>query len=470
MRILIDPGIMPPAQMVDLARRATNNVSFITEDVALREYYLRLDPGTSMALYPRMRERWPRDDAGQDLRADSVQIWQKLIDDHQTMMIFDRTTRLPLSSSLKTALIIDQVVRCQSYLENVKPDLLVYMATPHNITTWIFARVAEELGTRVRFFQLTLLPWRLALMEGIRRDAALIPPLSGTAGANEELLAIDYAERKKGSFEQAYPKYERDRLKRNGGRHYNLATDLLRSWKRPDLILNKALCYRSYKSLARAPSAGDSYVILFLHFQPERTTLPEAYGFAQQLAAIIAIATALPEGTRLYVKEHPTTFTHDCLWKERLPFWYRMIAAIKNVQLIPIETDPYGLMEASICVSTIAGTVAGEALVRGKPVVAFGRGAITLVQSEGLYRYADQKGLREFFSGLGSRRTESFDLLEYYYSIAERTYSGAEGHADFDAIQSDLTNVRFSAMTTAFADMMGVTHGGESKPEAKVAC
>jgi hypothetical protein len=470
MRVLIDPGIMPPARMVDLASRATNNVSFITEDVSLREDYLRLDPTVSMARYPRMHDRRPREDAGRSLRADSVKIWQKVIDDHQTMMIFDRTTRVPLSSSLKIALIIGQVVRCQAYLETARPDLLVYMATPHNITTWIFARVAEELGTRVRYFQLTLLPWRLALMEGMRRDAALVPPPSAAVSATEELLASDYAERKKGSFDQAYPQYEKDRLKRNRGRHYSLSADLLRSWRRPDLILNKALCYRTYTELARAPSPGDSYVILFLHFQPERTTLPEAYGFAQQLAAIIALAAALPEGTRLYVKEHPSTFTQDCLWKERLPFWYRRIAAMENVQLIPIEADPYRLIENSICVSTIAGTVAGEALVRGKPVVAFGRGAITLVQTDGLHRYADQLALREFFAGFGTRPMNSFHLLEYFYSVAERTYSGDGGHSNFDAIQSNLTSIRFAAMASAFADMMGVTSVGELKPEASVAC
>ena len=77
--------------------------------------------------------------------------------------------------------------------------------------------------------------------------------------------------------------------------------------------------------------------VFFLHFQPERTTLPEGYGFAQQLAAIIALDGALPEGTKLYVKEHPTTFTHDCMWKERLPFWYRLIDKFTKVQLVSIR-------------------------------------------------------------------------------------------------------------------------------------
>ena len=235
-------------------------------------------------------------------------------------------------------------------------------------------------------------------------------------------------------------------------------------------MLNKALCYRTYQRWRGRPSPGDTYVILFLHFQPERTTLPEAYGFAQQVAAIIALAAALPEGTHLYVKEHPTTFTHDCLWKERLPFWYPHDRSYQNVQLVPIETDPYELMEGSICVSTIAGTVAGEALIRGKPVVVFGRGAITLVQSEGLHKYADQKGLREFLAGLGIRRPHSFDLLEYYYDIAGKTYSGAEGHADFDAIQVESYERPLRGDGQRICRYDGRHASGELKAEAGVAC
>jgi hypothetical protein len=456
MKILIDPGIMPAEQMVDFRRRAAHDVSFITDNAALRAEYLRCDPAAVMPLYPRMRELRARSGAGRGLRADPVRIWQKLIDDHQTLMIFDRTARIPLSNSMKIALIIDHIIECQLYLEANAPDLLVYMATPHDIIRWVFARVAEELGVRVQYFQETLLPWRFALMEGISRDAVPVPPLAVATSVNERALATDYAKQKQGSFEEAFPKYERDRLNRNRGRYYNFGRDLIRSWKRPDLMLNKWLCYRAYQALARGPVEGDKYAIFFMHFQPERTTLPEGYGFAQQLAAIIALDDALPEGTKLYVKEHPTTFTHDCMWKERLPFWYSLIDKIRNVQLVSIGADPYELMDKSVCVSTIAGTVAGEALIRGKPVVIFGRGSISLAETPGLHKYVEQRALRAFLESSNAKRPAPFSLLNYFGDIAGNTYSGAEGHQEFDSIQANLERVRFAALSAAYADIMGV--------------
>jgi hypothetical protein len=459
MRVLIDPGIMPAGKMIDLSRRASRDVSFITDGTGLREEYLRLDATIGITLYPRMRDRRSHDDAGTALRADPVRIWRKLIDDHQTLMIFDRTARMPLSSSLKIALIIDHVIQCQAYLEAETPDVLVYMATPHDIVRWIFARVAEELGVRVQYFQETLLPWRFALMEGLSSEATLVPSRLTAPSPSETLLATDYAKRKQGGFDDAFPKYESDRLKRNRGHYYNFSKDFLRSWKRPDLMLNKALCYRAYAALARAPSANDASATFFLHFQPERSTLPEAYGFAQQLAAVITLAEALPDDTRLYVKEHPAIFTADCHWKERLAFWYRLIAQVRKVQLVPIESDPYELIDRSFCVATIAGTIAGEALIRGKPVVIFGRGSISLAQAAGLHKYADQQALREFLAGLKTRQPQRFDLLEHSGDIAGKTYSGADGYSDFDAVQTHLEQVRFSALFAAFADIMGVTPG-----------
>jgi len=467
MRVLIDPGIMPARQMIDLSRRAARDVSFITDGAGPREEYLRLDPTMGIALYPRMDNSGEHDDdPGSSLRADPVRIWRKLIDDHQTLMIFDRTARLPLSNSLKIALIIDHAVRCQAFLEAKPPDVLVYMATPHDIVRWIFARVAEELGVRVQYFQETLLPWRFALMEGLSSDATLVPAQSNVASATETLLAADYAKKKQGSFDDAFPKYESDRLKRNRGHYYNFGKDFLRSWKRPDLMLNKALCYRACAALAQAPSAMEGSATFFLHFQPERSTLPEAYGFAQQLAAVIALAEALPEDARLYVKEHPSIFTADCHWKERLAFWYRLVSQVRKAQLVPIETDPYELIDRSICVATIAGTVAGEALIRGKPVVIFGRGSVSLAQAGELHKYVDQQALRKFLAGLNTQQPRRFDLLGYFNDIAGKTYSGADGYLDFDAVQADFEQVRFSALFAAFADIMGVARNSAETKQA----
>ena len=203
-------------------------------------------------------------------------------------------------------------------------------------------------------------------------------------------------------------------------------------------MLNKALCFRAYRGLSEAPSGEERFVAFFLHYQPERTTLPESYGFAQQFAALAALAAVLPPGLHLYVKEHPSIFTGDCQWDERLPFWYRRIAQIPGVRLLPIETDPYPLIDRSDCVATVAGTIGGEALIRGKPVVAFGRGALSLVRTPALHKYTDQASLRAFLADLERLRETGFTLEQYGKDIAQETYSGTADESSFGAIEERL--------------------------------
>jgi hypothetical protein len=458
MRVLVDPGIMPIGQMAALYGTARNEVRFITDSQVLKAHYEREAAGCSMDIYPELLNASPLQADYRILQTDPLSVWWKLIDNHQTYMLYDRTVRRVLSNSMKAAKMLDFSLRAQHYLEQCLPDMLVFMATPHDISRWLFARVAEELGVRVLYFQETLLPWRFALMEGLRRDATLLPPLKPSRDTAEATLTADFEARKRGSFTQAFPVYERDRLLRNKGRFYNFFSDVRRSWRRLDLVVNKALCYRAYRSLSQLPVKGERFVSFFLHFQPERTTLPESYGFGQQLGAIVALAAALPDGMQLYVKEHPSIYTRDCQWGERLPSWYRRLAQTPRVRLLPIETDPYSLIDSSECVATVAGTIGGEALIRGKPVIAFGRGAMTLVQSEALHKYTDPKALKAFLADLGKRRETGFTLRQHCADVTDKTYSGMQGETTFEQIEprQKTQDVRFAAIAAAYRDLMDV--------------
>lgn len=458
MNILIDPGIMPVGLMTELYSRASNSIGFITDEATLKSKYQRIDPACSVELYPEfVSDQIVEPNATRPSR--TISIWRKLIDDHQTHFLYDRSIHGFLSSSLKSANILDFVVRVERVLENLRPDVLVYMATPHDICRWIFSRVAEETGVRVLYFQETLLPWRFALMEGLRRDADIALPSKLAANEDEAEVTADFERRKRGSFEEAFPIYERDRLRQNRGKYYNFLRDLRKFWKRPDLVLNKALCFRTYAQLSQPPVPGERIVSFFLHYQPERTTLPESYGFGQQLAAVLALAEAVPEGTAVYVKEHPSIYTSHCLWGERLPSWYRLLAKIPGVRLLPIDTDPYALIDESLCVATIAGTIGGEALIRGKPVIAFGRGVMSLVKNPALHKYEGPEELKEFLANVENLGDVKFTMLQYLADIAESTYSGLEDEKTFAVVElrQQSEAVRFAALGRAFENLMSTS-------------
>ena len=96
--------------------------------------------------------------------------------------------------------------------------------------------------------------------------------------------------------------------------------------------------------------------------------------FVDQILMIEILSAALPDGWIIYVKEHPTQWLAFGLnyTDSRYLGYYKKIAKIKNVSLIPVETDTYALINKSQAVATVTGTAAWEGILRLKPGIIFG--------------------------------------------------------------------------------------------------
>jgi len=103
-----------------------------------------------------------------------------------------------------------------------------------------------------------------------------------------------------------------------------------------------------------------------LHVQPEFTTDVRAPFFTNQIALIENISKSMPIGYRLIVKEHPG------MKGERNGGYYREIKKLRNVQLLSPSVDSHQVIQQSDVVLTITGSSAWEAILYGKPVIAFG--------------------------------------------------------------------------------------------------
>jgi len=108
-------------------------------------------------------------------------------------------------------------------------------------------------------------------------------------------------------------------------------------------------------------------MIFPLHVQPEATTLTLAPFYVDQPTLIANIAKALPVGYQLYVKEHVMAVGRRPLGE------YERIMDIPNVKLISPDVRVRDLIQQSLGVCTITGTMGWEALVYGKPAITFGR-------------------------------------------------------------------------------------------------
>ncbi len=126
---------------------------------------------------------------------------------------------------------------------------------------------------------------------------------------------------------------------------------------------------RYYEKLSEPARKGEKYFYFALHYQPEETTAPQAGGiYSNQLIAIHLLAKSLPEGYRLYVKEHPSQ-THV----GRHTLLYDRIKRIENVRLISLKEDSYSLMRNAVAVSSMTGTVSIESVTSGIPCILFGK-------------------------------------------------------------------------------------------------
>lgn len=134
---------------------------------------------------------------------------------------------------------------------------------------------------------------------------------------------------------------------------------------------------RTYARLCRSFSVedlkGQHYIALYLHYQPEMTSLPIGGAFADQECIVRLLHASLPDGWKLLIKEHTAQLEGpaDSL-SGRWGRFYDTMNAFENVVLCDYKIDPFELIDNARFVASISGTVILEALARGKQVLLFG--------------------------------------------------------------------------------------------------
>jgi hypothetical protein len=137
-------------------------------------------------------------------------------------------------------------------------------------------------------------------------------------------------------------------------------------------VRRKRQLWRSYRRTETRSLPGGPFVVYFMHYQPERSSLPVGRFFVQQWLAIRALSWALPRGWKLLVREHPTTWLKPLDPFVRTPTIYEDIARLPNTQVCSMDIDTFALIDGCRAVATLTGSVGFQSLLRGRPVLAFG--------------------------------------------------------------------------------------------------
>ncbi len=140
---------------------------------------------------------------------------------------------------------------------------------------------------------------------------------------------------------------------------------------------NKKLI-KFYKQNMVSPNLDLDYVYFPLHFQPERSTVPEGLFFSNQLRAIELLRESLPSSFFIYVKEHPRQFDPSGIVdlrkiSARKISFYENIFSLPNTRILDISQDSNLLIKKAKIVATISGSSGWQAILSKKPTFVFGK-------------------------------------------------------------------------------------------------
>lgn len=164
---------------------------------------------------------------------------------------------------------------------------------------------------------------------------------------------------------------------------------------------------RYYKKLSKKPRS-ESYLFYAMHFEPEAGTIARTI-FNNQLAIVKILHDNLPDGWKLYVKEHPHQYqlVNKTAWYylknlhlfKNTGFYYEL-DKLKNVRIIDLDVGSRELLENAAAVSTINGTIVMEALKFGKPIFMFSYTTHPLGGSRDVFKIESVSDVRASFKKL----------------------------------------------------------------------
>ena len=264
-------------------------------------------------------------------------------------------------------------------LDETEPQAVVFSDVPHNAFSFILFLAAQARGLRALFFKPGPAPYLFTYGEDVLSGVtATVEAIENNQTHEVDRRGKEYVERLTADYAHAKPSYMQGQERRS-----RWSSRLRRALSRPN-VLNAGKAVRNavthvrrdrlreeYEARASREVPAAPYVAVFLHLQPERTTLPEGGRFGNQWKMVHALAAGVPSGWRVVVREHPSTFMTGARLM-RGTWTYDGLLRIQSVQLASLETDPFLLVDGARLVATVSGSVGMEAITRGKPVLVFG--------------------------------------------------------------------------------------------------
>lgn len=293
------------------------------------------------------------------------------------------------------------VLEAIRFLDEQRPMLLVFPVTPHLFLPYVAANVANFLKIPVIYFQPCpvapvvfphiLTDWHAqSLRPGMKSElrAELLE------SAREELATLRFSRdptymrlQKNNDESAALPRRRATAILRtiesilrpaSGAAEdffsHQLPNPLFRRVLQILLVrLLKRQLQRASDLLPEINSVTSDYSIFALHYEPERTSLPDGLPIVFQADAVAIARSIVPPEQKLVVKEHYSQTSSSLRgFQGRSPLVYGLLQSYAGLDFVSSRERLSSLLNRANCVFTLTGTIAIESVLKGVPVAYFG--------------------------------------------------------------------------------------------------
>ena len=186
---------------------------------------------------------------------------------------------------------------------------------------------------------------------------------------------------------------------------------------------------RFYNKHAISLDLEQKYIFFALHFEPEASTgviMP----LQNQLTIIQLLASALPKGWLLLLKDHPHQYdinnVLDHYFLTNLQFFkdksfYEEVLKLPNVRLITLDTPSEKLIKHAQAIASINGSIILESITSSKPCITFDNATMPITQKNifhNIHIFKSIATLKQFILSLPpppATQKQYQELGKYYF-------------------------------------------------------
>ena len=174
---------------------------------------------------------------------------------------------------------------------------------------------------------------------------------------------------------------------------------------------------------ASSIQTGAPYILFAASKQPERSTCPDAGHFQNHHDIIATLAEIVPADWKIYYKEHPSNYRKPWVMDSQrsISYYERLKEIAPNLSFLPLSSDPFEGIDKAKAIATATGSMAWEALLRGKPSLIFG--SVWYESCPGIFKVNNlaeaRQAITKVNNGYKPDHNEVIKFVEFFNEVGE---------------------------------------------------